>query len=66
MVNNDVPLMLIKGVLDHSSIAMTEIYARLRNETLKREWEKYNQRVTTSRVRSSQSIRPGQSARQRG
>ena len=45
MVNNEVPLMVIKGILDHSSIAMTEIYARLRDETLKREWEKYNQRV---------------------
>jgi hypothetical protein len=37
--------MVIKGILDHSSIAMTEIYARLRDETLRREWEKYNQRV---------------------
>ena len=45
MVNNEVPLMVIKGILDHSSIAMTEIYARLRDETLRREWEKYNQRV---------------------
>jgi integrase len=45
MVNNDVPLMVIKGLLDHSSIAMTEIYARLKDETLKREWENYNQRV---------------------
>jgi integrase len=45
MVNNEVPLMVIKGLLDHSSMSMTEIYARLNDETLKREWERYNQRV---------------------
>lgn len=45
MINNNVPTTVISRLLDHSSIAMTEIYARLKDETLKREWEKYNQRV---------------------
>lgn len=45
MINNNVPTTVISRLLDHSSIAMTEIYARLEDETLKREWEKYNQRV---------------------
>ncbi|MCA1697454.1 MAG: site-specific integrase [Actinobacteria bacterium] len=45
MINNEVPLSVIRRVLDHSSTAMTEVYARLSDQTLKREWEKYNQRI---------------------
>lgn len=45
MINNDVPLAVIRRLLDHSSTAMTEVYARLSDQTLKREWEKYNQRI---------------------
>jgi integrase len=45
MINNEVPLPVISRLLDHSSSAMTEVYARLNDQTLKREWEKYNKRV---------------------
>jgi len=45
MINNEVPLAVIGRLLDHSSSAMTEVYARLNDQTLKREWEKYNKRV---------------------
>ena len=45
MINNNVPMSVIGRLLDHSSTAMTEVYARLSDETLKREWESYNQRV---------------------
>ncbi|MCA1679411.1 MAG: tyrosine-type recombinase/integrase [Actinobacteria bacterium] len=45
MINNDVPLAVIRRLLDHSSTSMTEVYARLNDQTLKREFEKYNQRV---------------------
>jgi len=45
MINNDVPLAVIRRLLDHSSTSMTEVYARLSDQTLKREFEKYNQRV---------------------
>ena len=45
MINNDVPLAVIRRLLDHSSTAMTEVSARLNDQTLKREWEKYNQRI---------------------
>ena len=45
MINNEVPLSVIGRLLDHSSTAMTEVYARLSDQTLKREWEKYNKRV---------------------
>jgi integrase len=45
MINNEVPLTVIGRLLDHSSSAMTEVYARLSDQTLKREWEKYNTRV---------------------
>jgi len=40
-----VPLAVIRRLLDHSSTSMTEVYARLNDQTLKREFEKYNQRV---------------------
>jgi integrase len=45
MINNEVPLSVIGRLLDHSSSAMTEVYARLNDQTLKREWERYQQRV---------------------
>ena len=45
MINNEVPLVAISRLLDHSSIAMTEVYARLSDEALKREFESYQQRV---------------------
>ncbi len=45
MINEEIPLIAISRLLDHSSIAMTEVYARLSDEALKREHEKYTQRV---------------------
>lgn len=45
MINNEVPLTVIGRLLDHSSSEMTEVYARLNDQTLKREWEKYQRRV---------------------
>jgi integrase len=45
MINADVPIVAISRLLDHSSIAMTEVYARLSDETLKREFERYQRRV---------------------
>jgi integrase len=45
MINAEVPIVAISRLLDHSSIAMTEVYARLSDQALKREFEKYQQRV---------------------
>jgi integrase len=45
MINAEVPIVAISRLLDHSSIAMTEVYAKLSDEALKREFEKYQQRV---------------------
>lgn len=45
MINAEVPIVAISRWLDHSSIAMTEVYARLSDEALKREFERYQQRV---------------------
>jgi len=45
MINEKVPMLVISRLLDHSSTAMTEVYARLSDETMKREFEKYNQRI---------------------
>ena len=45
MINAEIPMVAISRLLDHSSIAMTEVYARLSDEALKREHEKYNQRI---------------------
>jgi hypothetical protein len=38
-------MVAISRLLDHSSIAMTEIYARLSDEALKREHEKFTRRI---------------------
>jgi len=45
MINNGVPLEVIRRLLDHSTTSMTQVYARLSDQTLKREWLKYNERV---------------------
>lgn len=45
MINAEIPIVAISRLLDHSSIEMTEVYARLSDESLKREFEKFNQRV---------------------
>jgi integrase len=45
MVNDGVPLPVIQGVLDHASIEMTAHYARLHDETLRREITRWQERV---------------------
>ncbi len=45
MINNEIPVTVIRRLLDHSSTAMTDVYARISDETLKREFEKFNKRV---------------------
>lgn len=46
MINNEVPLPAIQRMLDHQSPEMTLRYARIKDQTLRREWERYQQRVT--------------------
>jgi hypothetical protein len=46
MINNDVPLPAIQRMLDHDSPEMTLRYARIKDQTLRREWEAYQQRIT--------------------
>jgi integrase-like protein len=45
MINNDVSLPAIQRMLDHDSPEMTLRYARIKDQTLRREWEAYQQRI---------------------
>ena len=45
MVNDGVSLMVIQKVLDHGSMEMTAHYARLHDQTLKREVMRWHERV---------------------
>ncbi|MGE0141018.1 MAG: tyrosine-type recombinase/integrase [Ilumatobacteraceae bacterium] len=45
MVNDNVPLPVIQKILDHGSLEMTGHYARLHDETLKREVLRWHERV---------------------
>lgn len=45
MVNNRVPLEIVQRMLDHSSPEMTARYATIKDDTLRREWERFSQRV---------------------
>ena len=45
LVNNEVPLDTVQRLLDHNSPEMTARYAQIKDETLRREWERYQQRV---------------------
>jgi hypothetical protein len=45
MVNERIPLTVIQEVLDHGSIEMTARYARLHDETIKREVRRWHERV---------------------
>ncbi len=45
MVNDGVPLPVIQKVLDHASIEMTAHYARVHDETLRREITRWQERV---------------------
>lgn len=45
MVNEDVPLTVIKKLFDHASIRMTERYAEVHDETVRREVMRWHERV---------------------
>lgn len=45
MINNEVSQPTVQRLLDHSSPTMTARYAHLKDATLRREWERYQQRV---------------------
>ena len=45
LVNNEVPLDTVQRLLDHNSPEMTARYAQIKDQTLRREWERYQQRI---------------------
>jgi ferredoxin len=45
MVNENIPLTVIQEVLDHGSMEMTARYARLHDQTIKREVARWHERV---------------------
>lgn len=40
LINNDVPLEVVRRLLDHSSMQMTAHYARMTDRTVREQWEK--------------------------
>jgi hypothetical protein len=45
MINDDVSLPAVQRMLDHDSPEMTARYARIKDQTLRREGERYQQRI---------------------
>jgi len=45
MINNEVPLDTVRRMLDHASPEMTIRYATIKDQTLRREWERFQQRI---------------------
>ena len=45
LINNEVPLDTVRRLLDHESSEMTARYATIKDQTLRREWERYQQRI---------------------
>jgi integrase len=45
MINNEVPMDVVQRMLDHGSPEMTARYARIKDQTLRREWERFQQRI---------------------
>ncbi len=45
MVNERVPLLVVQRMLDHSNLNMTAHYARIHDSTLRREYDRWQQRV---------------------
>ena len=45
MINNEVPLDTVRRMLDHASPEMTIRYATIKDQTLRREWERFRERV---------------------
>lgn len=45
MINNDVPMDTVQFMLDHASPEMTARYATVKRETVRRIWERYQERI---------------------
>ena len=45
MINNEVSLHTVQRMLDHASAEMTARYATIKDQTLRREWERFQQRI---------------------
>ncbi len=45
MINNEVSLDVVRRMLDHGSPEMTARYATIKDQTLRREWERFQQRI---------------------
>jgi integrase len=45
MINNEVPLETVQRMLDHATPEMTARYATIKDQTLRREWERFTQRI---------------------
>jgi integrase len=45
MINNEVSLDTVQRMLDHGSPEMTARYATIKDQTLRREWERFQQRI---------------------
>jgi integrase len=45
MINNDVSMDVVQRMLDHGSPEMTARYATIKDQTLRREWESFQQRI---------------------
>jgi integrase len=45
MINQRVPQIVVQQMLDHNSPQMTNVYARLHDQTLREEFDRYQQRV---------------------
>jgi hypothetical protein len=45
MINNEVSLDVVQRMLDHDSPEMTARYATIKDQTLRREWERFQQRI---------------------
>jgi hypothetical protein len=48
MINNEVPMEIVQRMLDHATPEMTARYATIKDQTLRREWERFQQRVNVS------------------
>jgi hypothetical protein len=45
MINNEVPIDTVQRMLDHASPEMTARYATIKDQTLRREWERDQKRI---------------------
>ncbi|HWT23978.1 MAG TPA: hypothetical protein VN213_10775 [Solirubrobacteraceae bacterium] len=45
MIDNDVSMDVVQRMLDHGSAGMTARYATIKDQTLRREWDRFMQRI---------------------